>query len=358
MNSAELWQATANLLATAGVRGEFRLQPLQGGANNRVFRVDANDSRVLLKAYFQHADDPRDRLGTEFAFASFAWENGVRALPRPLACDPQHSLGLYEFVWGCQLLPQEIVSDMVQQALNFYRDLNRCKWLPSAKTLPKASEACFNIADHLRCVERRLQKLRGMDQTSQIDGAAARFVRDELSEVWRGVAEAVHQRACALGLALENDITSEDRCLSPSDFGFHNAILAGDGYLRFIDFEYAGWDDPGKMVCDFFCQQAVPVPLDYYDTFVEAVVADLSDPEWHMQRMALLLPVYQAKWCCILLNDFLPMGSARRRFAQNDVEQEERKATQLAKARRVLQTLESGNQWPQGVTRLPMTDEL
>ena len=25
----------------------------------------------------------------------------------------------------------------------------------------------------------------------------------------------------------------------------------------FIDFEYAGWDDPSKLICDFFCQPAV-----------------------------------------------------------------------------------------------------
>ena len=35
--------------------------------------------------------------------------------------------------------------------------------------------------------------------------------------------------------------------------------LAGrDGRLWFIDFEYAGWDDPAKTVCDFFCQPGLP----------------------------------------------------------------------------------------------------
>lgn len=340
MSSERLWQAAGNLLATAGFCEEFRLHPLTGGANNRVFRVDVNGSCLLLKVYFQHADDPRDRLGTEFAFASFAWENGVRVLPRPLACDSQHRLGLYEFVWGRQLLSQEVTQDMVRQALNFYRDLNRCRWLPRASALPRASEACFSIADHLWCVERRLQRLRDMDRhASQVNGAAAHFIRNELSEVWRGVAEAVHSCACALGLSLENDITSQDRCLSPSDFGFYNAILASDGCLRFIDFEYAGWDDPGKMVCDFFCQQAVPVPLDYYDMFLETVVSDLSEPERHLHRITLLLPVYQLKWCCILLNEFLPVSSERRCFANSSAAKEERKVQQLQKARYAIHNL-------------------
>ena len=51
-----------------------------------------------------------------------------------------------------------------------------------------------------------------------------------------------------------------DRVVSPSDFGFHNALRTEDGRLAFLDFEYAGWDDPAKLVCDFELQPAVPAP--------------------------------------------------------------------------------------------------
>ena len=40
------------------------------------------------------------------------------------------------------------------------------------------------------------------------------------------------------------------RALSPSDFGLHNALRGQDGQLRFVDFEYFGWDDPVKLVSD------------------------------------------------------------------------------------------------------------
>ncbi|MBC8232344.1 aminoglycoside phosphotransferase family protein [bacterium] len=347
----EDWRAAAELIASAGFHGDFSLHPLTGGANNRVFLVEVNNgSRALLKAYFQHPDDPRDRLRAEFSFSSFAWENGLRCLPKPLGCDWQNRLGLYEFVPGRQLLPHEVNEGAVRQALDFYRELNRHKELPGAKSLPEGSEACFTLGNHLRCVERRLQRLRGVfasltdafglrDDYSEINRQAAHFIRNELSEAWRGVADSVRKRAGELGLALDTEIARQDRCLSPSDFGFHNAILSDDGRLRFIDFEYAGWDDPAKTVCDFFCQPAVPVPLDYYDIFVEEMISNLSEPEMYRQRIALLLPVYQLKWCCILLNDFLPVGGQRRRFAGSTVDQEERKAKQLQKARQALQNL-------------------
>src|SRR5439155_7608032 len=105
---------------------------------------------------------------------------------------------------------------------------------------------------------------------------------------------------------------------------------------RFIDFEYAGWDDPAKLICDFFCQPAVPAPAAAFDRFARAVAAELPDPAAHFARASLLLPVYRIKWVCILLNDFLPVGGSRRAFSGSAVEQETRKVNQLAKARAAL----------------------
>ena len=65
-------------------------------------------------------------------------------------------------------------------------------------------------------------------------------------------------------------LSPDDCCLSPSDFGFHNALVDDDGQVTFLDFEYAGRDDPAKLVSDFFCQPEIPVPLDYHATFIDA----------------------------------------------------------------------------------------
>ena len=91
-------QGVRNLAAAAGLGRVNAIVPLVGGANNRVFRVETAAGVVLLKSYFRHPDDPRDRLGTEFAFARFAWDHGVRCIPQPLACDPVAGLGLFVVV--------------------------------------------------------------------------------------------------------------------------------------------------------------------------------------------------------------------------------------------------------------------
>lgn len=321
--------AVQALAAAAGVGTVRGVVPLAGGANNRVFRLDASGGAYLLKSYFRHPDDPRDRLGAEWAFARFAWDHGVRCVPQPLACDPAAGLAVFEYVHGTKLTGTAGRA-AVDQAADFHRTLNRAKGDPAAAALPSASEACFSLADHFSTVARRVDRLAGV-----ADG----FVDAELVPAWRRVLADARATAAACGLPLDRPLPPEGRCLSPSDFGFHNALLAADGRLRFLDFEYAGWDDPAKLVCDFFCQPAIPAPADAFDPFARAVAADLPDAPTAVARAALLLPVYRVKWVCIMLNEFLPVGSSRRQFATTAAERDAKKAVQLAKARAALSTI-------------------
>ncbi len=134
-------------------------------------------------------------------------------------------------------------------------------------------------------------------------------------------------------------LTQEERCLSPSDFGFHNSLLQADGTLRFFDFEYAGWDDPAKMICDFFCQPDLPVPESAFESFCSCTTGNFSLPEKITRRAKNLLPFYRIKWCCILLNEFLPHNALRRRFALTSISEQERKEQQLRKVQSMLATL-------------------
>ena len=331
--------AVADLLAAAGISGDYDLLPLAGGANNSVFRVRARGTRSVLKSYFRHPYDPRDRLKVEYSFLTFAWNCGLRSLPRPLACSFQHGLALYEFLDGWRPQPGEVTPAMVEQTLDFYVELNKWRHRSQADCLPRASEACAYIADHLRCVDRRIRRLGMIEPLSALDRDVAAFIREQLSSTWISVREAALERSHEIGLVVNAEIPSEDWCLSPCDFGFHNAIMQEDGRLCFIDFEYAGWDDPARMVCDFFCQQQVPVPMNHYDLVRDRVAVTVSDPLQYRRRVELLLPVYRIKWCCILLNDFLPEGSARRRFAGRKGDANEGKAEQLRKAHHVLSSV-------------------
>lgn len=302
------------VLGAAGIVEPFALIPLPGGKNNRVYRVESAGPPVVLKAYFHDPSDPRDRLATEHRFSRFLWDRGLRCVPEPLAAYPPAHLGIYEHVAGRRL--DAPTDDAVAQAAEFFRALNRHRSHAEAAALPPASEACFSGAEHVACVDRRMAALRAVD-----DPDAATFVRDELLPGWARV------RAALGGVP---DAPS-DRCLSPSDFGFHNALVEASGRIRFLDLEYAGWDDPAKAACDFFCQPDLPVPERFLDPMLAAFAEAAEDPAAFRERVMALLPLYRVKWCCILLNEFLPAGGRRRAYAGADAAS--RRPAQLAKAR-------------------------
>jgi hypothetical protein len=330
----------ADLLGRHGFQGHFTISGLAGGANNRVFRIDGDFGPLLVKVYFRHPEDRRDRAASEFAFAQFAWHCGLRCVPEPLACNPDDQVALYRFVTGRRVMADEINDSLLGQALTFYRTLNLHKDDNQARCLPLAAEACFDLSSHMKCVERRIERLRQDRAATSIDRDAHRFVEASLVPMWNAVAERLCKRADASGIAMHDKIASEDRRISPSDFGFHNALLDGSGNLFFLDFEYSGWDDAAKLVCDFFCQPAVPVRIEYFQLFSQAVVSDFTNPGHHLRRISLLLPVYQVKWICIMLNDFLPEANERRRFAEGPDNDAHRKATQLQQARHYLKKIE------------------
>lgn len=328
----------ACLLSHAGFDGPIALVPVQGGANSRTFRVElaGTHRRLFFKEYFRHPHDSRDRLGTEYAFASFAYDRGLRTLARPYAMDREHGCALYAFIDGHKLTFNQITVNSIRQCVDFFRSLNAHKATPQAAALPIASEACFTLEDHWECLRRRVRRLEAIQPDNDLNQEAIAFVIERLAPTAAAHLQSARIRAREIGLDCSTFIADSDRCLSPSDFGFHNALQTSDSSLSFLDFEYAGWDDPAKTVCDFFCQPACPVPLDFWNEFAGAVAQTTSDPALSMHRFALLLPMYRLKWCCIMLNDFLPAGAGRRQFAIQDSDESYRKARQLDKARQAL----------------------
>jgi len=331
MDTRALEDRAERLAATAGLCGPFRLEPVPGGRNNRAFVVHAGNGRAFLKAYFRHPDDPRDRLRSETALLAHAEALGIKAVARVLGTDEEAGLALFTFIQGRRLAPEELAREHVAAAAALYLALNR-----RPADLPAASEACFSLGEHLACVERRVERLARAAAQEQMRADGSAFVTGALLPAWKSL----HGRILAaapglLGADWSAPLTQELRRVSPSDFGFHNALLTPEGALVFLDFEYAGLDDPAKLVCDFFCQPEVPVDRAHLPGFLadvgRASPADAGLPA----RARLLLPAYGLKWCCIMLNDFLPLGAARRDYAEGG-EAEARRDRQLALARQAL----------------------
>jgi hypothetical protein len=329
----EVQAIAARLLGKAALAPPVATERLSGGKNNRVFLVrDADGVRRVLKLYHVSTADSRDRLGAEWRFITYARARGIEAVPEPLAMDRTDHAALYAFRPGRKLEPGEVGDDHVDAALAFIVALNRKP--RDLDGLSPGSEACFSLADHLSTVDRRVGRLAQIDRTAPHGDAAAAFVAAQLVPVWQRVRARIAAAADNEGGA---PLPEEARIVSPSDFGFHNALVE-DGAVSFIDFEYAGLDDPAKLVGDFFSVPEIPTPLACLDRFIDGLQEGLSLGEGFGRRARLLIDAYRIKWACIILNDFMPLDEARRAFALG-TDRAERCRAQLVKAGAILKDL-------------------
>jgi len=326
------WRISARFIM--GVGKDTTLVPLAGGANNRVFSCGES---FLIKRYFADPDDPRDRFGTERAFYHYLSVCGATPTPQSLGWDVPSRVGVFSFEKGTP--PRNVEGSQVDAALEFVRTLNLPQNRKEAAALAVASEACFSIDQHLATVARRIERLRLLPTEDDGSNAARTFVDQVLEPAWKEVMQQIYSHTGDKDRAVE--LSLSECCVSPSDFGFHNSLVREDGRIVFFDFEYAGWDDPAKLVGDFFCQPEYPVPDIFLSVFISGLRDALAlpmDSEFE-RRCRLLLPLYQIKWSCILLNEFTATGRRRRAFSLGETAAAARRERQLGRARELLSRL-------------------
>ena len=159
----------------------------------------------------------------------------------------KESLGLYEFVDGIPLRPADISWGEVEQLITFLGDLYNRKGRPEAQRLPTASEYAPSLADYQENVSKRFRRLQ-QEIDPGADVTAADFISGPLLKAFEDV-ERFLEKQSKSGMAIDKVLDPAFRTLSPADHGFQNT-LNREGQLVFLDFEYAGWDDPAQAIAN------------------------------------------------------------------------------------------------------------
>lgn len=317
------------------------IEPIGSGRNSQVYRLtDSNSQTYALKAYFRHASDKRDRLRTEFSSLQFLWESGVRDVPQPLVADWKAGCALYEYIDGHKIASDAISDADIDVAVRFLACLKGLKGRDGSDHLLPASEACFSVQAIVESIRRRLRPLR---EQREDDGPYVRlyeFLDDHFAPKLEEVVHWVQASLSRAHMSFELDIDLAERTLSPSDFGFHNALKRDNGRIVFLDFEYFGWDDPAKMTADVLLHPAMNLADSLKRRFAHGIRHSFADYPHLARRVEIVYPLFGLKWCMILLNEFLPEQFMRRQFAgMGDRDQVALQMEQLAKAKRMLQTI-------------------
>lgn len=296
------------------------------GRNSRIYAVTAKGRRFALKVY-PESRGGHDRLRAETEALRFMEEAGFRCVPRVIAIDTNHRAAVLTWLEGTA--PVAPSAQDVDQAIDFLAAVHAARLETQAGRLGPAGEACLTGEELVRQVHHRLERLLGLNGEPLLHQYLKGSVLPMLPELearalsWKG----------ASGDSRE-ELPYRCRTLSPSDFGFHNALRDASGRLTFIDFEYFGWDDPVKLVSDVLLHPG----HDLDEETRRRLRAELSglygndDPDF-VGRLDAYHPMFALRWVLILLNEFLPDRWEQRREAGARDSWEAVKSRQLDRAR-------------------------
>lgn len=295
--------------------------PVKAGGNNRIWRLGCGDVSYALKIYPPQEADPRDRMGAEWRALEFLAGHGIAAVPRPIARGDHAAL--YEWIDGEPVTvpaPEDV--DRLADFLLAIQELR-----DRAEGIGPASAACFSGAEALAQLWARLARL------EEVAGGFPEL-HAFLAERLRPAAQDLAQRAGS------HPVPAEHRVLSPSDFGFHNALRRPDGGLAFLDFEYFGWDDPVKAVADVMWHGGMDLPRPLGLRFRDRVAPAFATRDRDFpRRLEAMFPLYGLIWCLILLNEYLPERWQRRNLGGRVADPQAMRARQLARAAARLEAL-------------------
>jgi len=307
------------------------VQPLQvhtvaGRGNSRIFQVRLPDSVAALKMYPSTAHDPRPRRITEWRALASLEARGL-PVPVPVATSETLNWSLIEWVDGDQPPPND--EESLQSAAQFVRSL---EMLSRSTTFGDdlATEACLRPSDIAEQIDQRMERLRSVN-----DSALEVFLESTLG---RERDSRISTAQNLLGAQWSSPLARALQVLSPSDFGFHNAIRTTSRRIVFIDFEYFGWDDPVKLVADFVLHPGSTLSKDSQQWWIREMSRVFASDANFTRRLSACLPLYALRWSLIMLNEFLSDKSRNRLHARGNLEVDlsQLRAAQLEKARQMI----------------------
>lgn len=288
------------------------------GRNSKVFMLEeSNGKKYAAKVYFERPGSNHTSLSAEFNALCFLRQNGIFNVPEPLYADYENLFAIYEYIPGKKITKNKLSGFEIDTAIEFLVKIEKLKRVQDAERLPMAAEACFTFDQLIENLNLRLTRLKSVSPQDILSRKLHRFINDSVQPIFDKILTQSIKQKDSINYFLKSELPLSERTLSPSDFGFHNAILKDDGQIIFLDFEYFGWDDPVKMISDFILHPAMQLNDHLKKRFLSNILQKFGHMKQLEIRFKIIYQFFIIKWCIILLNEFLSEDISRREFASN-----------------------------------------
>ncbi len=282
---------------------------LKGRGNSSVYKILTNGESIFFKVYPQ--DGKHNRLASEFYSTKILNDLGVRDVQSPIVFNKELNIATYEWIDSDNL--QSFNIDAIDRSLQFLKKIHSKRNNHFFDSFPMASDACISILDIENQIKQRLLQLK---EPSKEFSNLNDFLKKDFIPVFTKVI-AWSKLKLKKNQCYSKSLNREELTLSPSDFGFHNMIFSKNGDLRFVDFEYFGWDDPVKLISDFSHHAGMNLTEEMEDFWFSGAKSIYG--ECILNRLQVSWPLYGLNWCLIILNEFKNDVWSKRCLANQEI---------------------------------------
>ena len=295
----------------------MKIQTIVSGKNNLVRKVYFKNKKYIYKKYIKNNTNgiKYSRYNSETSFIKFLRKKNIKNLPSIIKTNPKTQENLFNFIEGKKI--EKITKKDILQCINFIKKINKNIFDNRVTKYKKATEACLSIDSHIETAQRRIKMLSITRGKNGIYKKAAFFVKKTLQKKLVEIKKIVFKTYSKKDAAKK--LEKKKLILSPSDFGFHN-VIKKNSKLFFFDFEYAGMDDPVKLISDFICQPDHKLSKKQSLFFYKNILKIFSDRHEINRRFNAVIHIHRIKWCCVILSEILNKKYfERRKFAGSNI---------------------------------------
>lgn len=280
----------------------LNLRELKGGINSAVYCVEVHKKPIaVLKKY---RDDPyRNRQASEANFLNFLELAMPEHSPRLLASLPSENISLIEWIEGKH--NPMINEDIVNQFIDFQLTLDKFKSHQIAKIIGPAADAVLCPSMIIKQLNNRFERLSHLELHQEVTQFLNTKIKPYMSKSISQTLEAYER----MNIDPEMPINKRFQTLIPSDFGTHNSIYCPNGKLVFIDFEFAGWDDPLTSIANFMIHPGINANMTTREPFKTKMFQYFKNVPLIKERYSNLINLFGLRWCLIMLNIFIKTQS-------------------------------------------------
>lgn len=281
-----------------------RIQVLKDHGENTVYKLIASNNKAfLLKRY--HGLDKR--MENEFSNLRRMHDVGISNVPTPLWHG--NNCAFYSFIKGEE---HEIhKAEDVQPIIDMLALLDSKREDLRKKGLPMAAGARTTLRQYVTELNKQFSAVQSAAQSHPHGSDAMMFMFTDMEQMRQDNINHFYLWCKRQKWDLDAELPEAFYIASPGDFGVHNTLQASDE-VYFVDWERSGWDDPAKLMADFFHNDEQTLSMQDKLTVLNAFVAqreswdadflnrfyavsDLVAVEWVLKRMMVVVPEEMAR---------------------------------------------------------------